>query len=96
MKLFEIDYGAFFSGAWYALLGMVPPDWWFWIWIGLYAVPVIVVLWLLTIVKQWAGWPGVAASLLALGYAFGFLRNKTGGRFNPFDNPPPAPPKKRK
>lgn len=80
----------FLTGEWNHLLAAVPPALWFWLWVGAYALGGIVLLWVLSLVKNVAGWPGVVAVLVAVAYAFGFGRAAMGRPLNPLDNPPPS------
>jgi hypothetical protein len=70
--------------AWNDLINMVPPEWWTWFSVLLWAVPALVALWVLSLVKNVAGWPGVAAVAAVALYLAGFARATLGLPLWPF------------
>lgn len=71
------------------LLGHVPPSFWWWLWVALYAFGSILTLWVLSLVKNIAGWAGVVAVLLVLTYGYGFGRGYLHVSPWPWQNPIP-------
>lgn len=57
-------------------IGQFLDPYWFWIQAGFWIVLALACLWALSLLKNVAGWQGVAGALTVAGYLFGWIRGK--------------------
>lgn len=79
----------FLSSEVLKLLAHIPPSFWWWLWVSLYALGIVGTLWVLSLVKNVAGWAGVIVVLLLLSYGYGFGRGWLHVSPAPWNNPIP-------
>lgn len=79
----------FLSTEMLKLLSHIPPAFWWWLWVILYAGGTILTLWVLSLVKNVTGWTGVVVLALILTYSYGYARGGLHVSYWPWQNPIP-------
>lgn len=79
----------FLSNEVLKLLSHIPPSFWWWLWVAIYAAGSVLTLWVLSLIKNIMGWTGVVLVLLALTYGYGFGRGYLHVSILPWQNPIP-------
>lgn len=65
----------------------IPASFWYWAWVGVIALGSILTLWVLSLIKNVAGWFGVVLVLLLLLYGYGWGRGWVHASLNPLSEP---------
>lgn len=79
----------FLSAEALKLLAHIPSSFWWWAWVIVYIAGSVFTLWVLSLVKNVAGWTGVVIVLLVLAYGYGWGRGWLHVSVLPWQNPIP-------